>query len=449
MENESEGKAIDESHSQRHEISTFYAPGVFPSSKPAAPPIYRVAGGGRRPQGHIDTDVQLRAASSSPELLGLISESLARFDIGNVVVAFTCAAKLDDGKDMATLTPSPAWVALRGRLVACAEELEPRGMSMCAYAAAKMMCGDDPLLTGLARAGTRRVTAFGATDVAKSCWAFAKLRYVQEPLAESFWGAVAKEAERTLSGGRFVDVSMTAWAFAMADVRNPKLFAEVAAVTRAECETLPPRSLAGIAWAMARARHRDHGLFAAISRQALATVVEFGPHDAAAICWAFSAVREAESTLFEALAARLTESGAIRRLSPPLAAELAWAFAAARVNHASLFAELEEISSAKVAELETEDVAGFAWAFATVGRRNVKMWTALLGYAERFATRFRAPELRLLAWAFQEAGGDRGQELASRLAALLPSSGLKQDLPAADVFVAGGLGLSNAIVPAA
>lgn len=448
MENESEGKAIDESLSQRHEISTFYAPGVFPSSKPAAPPIYRVAGGGRRPQSHIDMDVQLRAASSSKELLGLISEALARFDIGSVVVAFTCAAKLDDGNDMATLTPSPAWASLRGRLVACAEELEPRGMSMCAYAAAKMMCGDEPLLTGLARAGTRRTTAFGATDVAKSCWAFAKLRYVQEPLAESFWGAVAKEADRTLSGGRFVDVSMTAWAFATAGVRNPKLFAEVARITRAECGTLPPRSLAGISWALARARHQDSGLFAEISRQALATVADFGPHDAAALCWAFSAAGEAAPALYETLAARLAESGAARRLSPPLAAELAWAFAAARVNHASLFAELE-LSSAKVVELETEDVAGFAWAFATVGRHDVKMWTALLSYAERFATRFRAPELRLLAWAFQEAGGDRGQALALQLAALLPSTELKQDLPAADVFVTGGLGLSSAIVPAA
>ncbi|CAE8738489.1 unnamed protein product, partial [Polarella glacialis] len=93
---------------------SLYAPGLFPSSsKSAAPPIYLVAGGGRRSAEGIQVDVRLRAAQSPSELLDLVQQGLHRFDVGNVVVAFTCAAKLDDGQNMATLDPHSAWKTLK------------------------------------------------------------------------------------------------------------------------------------------------------------------------------------------------------------------------------------------------------------------------------------------------------------------------------------------------
>lgn len=249
---------------------SFYSPGTFPRSTPAAPPIYRVAGGGRRPQEHVARDGQLRAAVDCRELLRLVAAELPGYDTGSVVVAFTSAAKLDSGRDMTTLWPQAPWLALQERLVECADELEPRGMSMVAYAAAKLMWGDSRLLHRLARAGLRRVQDFGATDVSKSTWAFAKLRFVAEPLAHDFWKAVAREAPSKIRAGRFVDTSMTAWAFATADWKDDQVFAAVAASTRAICDTLPPRSLAGIAWSCARARYYDGALFGDLSRHALA-----------------------------------------------------------------------------------------------------------------------------------------------------------------------------------
>merc|ERR1719215_1228740 len=152
---------------------------------------------------------------------------MPRFETGNVVVAFTTAAKLDDGQDMASLGHSPAWRELQEHVIDCASRLEPRGMSMVAYAAARLVWGDRQLLSGLAASGTRRASDFGATDIAKGTWAFAKLRFVSEPPAKEFWSVVAREAERTISGARFVDISMMSWAFAMTGYGSPGFFSAV------------------------------------------------------------------------------------------------------------------------------------------------------------------------------------------------------------------------------
>ncbi|CAE7398313.1 unnamed protein product, partial [Symbiodinium sp. CCMP2456] len=126
-------------HETKPQKISFYAPGAFPSSKPsAAPPIYVVAGGGRRPREAGELDGRLREARKPQELMQLVASHLPRFDIGNLVVAFTSAAKFEEGCDM-----NPSWSGLLERLLDSAEFLEPRGLSMTAYAAAKLVFGDD------------------------------------------------------------------------------------------------------------------------------------------------------------------------------------------------------------------------------------------------------------------------------------------------------------------
>merc|ERR1719506_2429875 len=103
---------------------------------------------------------------------------------------------------------------------------------MVAYAAARLMWGDERLLLALASSGARRASDFGPTDIAKGCWAFSKLRYVSDPMAVQFWQAMAQEAPRVVKSARFVDVSMMAWAFSITDYVNNDFFAEVATATR-------------------------------------------------------------------------------------------------------------------------------------------------------------------------------------------------------------------------
>lgn len=384
---------------------SLYTPGVFPRSLPSAPPIYRVAGGGRRPQGNIDIDIRLRAAGSSKEMMQVVQEALPRFEMGNVVVAFTTAAKLDEGKEMASLEHSPAWPLLQEKVIESAPQLEPRGMSMVAYAAARLMWGDERLLEGLATSGVRRVSDFGATDVAKATWAFAKLRFVEEPAAREFWRVALPEAERAIRGARFVDVSMIAWAFAITRLGNNGLFAAVSAAVWAPAEPLPPRSLAGTCWSLAAARYQDQKPFREIARLARVCVSDFTAHDISAICWGFAMADAVDALLFEKLATHAVQRGLIRKLGPPLAAELAWGFAAAGVQHVGLFEELQQLCVAKILDLETEDVTSFAWAFAT--QRSVQAldaFRAILKYCERFAARLRPSDRRVIAWALDTAG---------------------------------------------
>ncbi|CAE7825712.1 unnamed protein product, partial [Symbiodinium sp. CCMP2592] len=262
----------------------------------------------------------------------LVASHLPRFDIGNLVVAFTSAAKFEECCDM-----HPSWSGLLERLLDSAEFLEPRGLSMTAYAAAKLVFGDDRLLVPLATASVRQAPRFGATDVAKACWAFAKLRFVEEPSARSFWQAMAEPASRNIPGARFVDVSMICWAFAATDQVSPAVFEAASLETRSIVHELPPRSLAGVAWAFARARHHDPGLYQLLARRSGEVLSEFTAHDAASFCWGFATAEMPHTPLFEQLALHLNQPGernasALRRLSAPLAAELCWAFAAASIQ---------------------------------------------------------------------------------------------------------------------
>lgn len=375
---------------------SFYAPGYFPSSKPSVPPIYATTS--RRPKEALEVDGKLREADSK-ELWSLVSSALPRFDTGNLVVAFTSCAKLEEG---GWEMHSEIFLELVERLLGCIDSLEPRGLSMTAYSAAKLLFGDYRLWSQLSAASCRCSQRFGATDVAKATWAFAKLRFVEE--MPDFWQCMVEPAIVACRGARFVDVSMIAWAFASTNQATPALMEEVARETLQVLPELPPRSLAGISWAFARARAWEHReLFAQMHQRSLAVLQEFSAHDAAAFCWAFSVLGCADSHLFSELAKHLdseTRGGlsALRRLSPPLAAELAWALASARVEAPTVFSTLQELCVSQLESLETEDLCGFAWAFATCTGKP-ETFDAIAKHAERYAGRLRPDEVKLLCWA--------------------------------------------------
>ncbi|CAL1138431.1 unnamed protein product [Cladocopium goreaui] len=376
---------------------SFYAPGYFPSSKPSVPPIYATTL--RRSKEALEVDGKLRDASNSQELWGFIASALPRFDTGNLVVAFTTAAKVDEG---GSEIHQEIFLELVERLLSSVESLEPRGLSMTAYSAAKLLFGDHRLWSQLSAASCRCCHRFGATDVAKATWAFAKLRFVDE--MPEFWQCMVEPAIAALrTGARFVDVSMIAWAFASTQRATAALMEEVARETLQALPELPPRSIAGIAWAFAKAGAQHQQLFTQLRERAKLVLREFSAHDAAAFCWAFSALGCADSSLFTELALHLDSDGshratALRRLSPPLAAEFSWALASASVEAPSVFATLQELCVSNMEILETEDVCGFAWAFATQNGTAVT-FDAIARYAERYAGRLRPAEVNLLCWA--------------------------------------------------
>eukprot|EP00913_Durusdinium_trenchii_P033157 g31040.t1 len=142
---------------------SFYSPGYFPSAKPSAPPIYSTTG--RRPKEALEVDRQLREAPNLQALWRFVAQHLPHFDTGNLVVFYEVVERLLSSMDF----------------------LEPRGLSMLAYSAAKLLYGDHRLLSQLSACSCRCCHRFGATDVAKATWAFAKLRFVEEEMAQEFW----------------------------------------------------------------------------------------------------------------------------------------------------------------------------------------------------------------------------------------------------------------------
>ena len=73
----------------------------------------------------------------------------------------------------------------------------------------------------------KRIEDFGPTDAAKLAWVLARLQITEA--VRPLWVALSAEASKKIcSSGRFIDISMTAWAFAKAGMAERVLFGQLA-----------------------------------------------------------------------------------------------------------------------------------------------------------------------------------------------------------------------------
>ncbi|CAJ1368050.1 unnamed protein product [Effrenium voratum] len=194
--------------------------------KKGAPPIYSSLG--RRSEEALARDRRIRDAASFSELLHALQEGLPDFDEGSLVIAFCVGAKLVDERSLASVASLPVWASLQQRLRDATHRLEPRGLSMVAYACAKMAWREEAFLRDVAAASTKKAPDFGSTDIAKICWAYAKLDFVAE--ASELWAAMGQVLQK-VHLSRHVDLSMIFWAFSTARQGDAALYAELASAS--------------------------------------------------------------------------------------------------------------------------------------------------------------------------------------------------------------------------
>ena len=201
-----------------------------------ATPIFMSPSG--RSEAALLLDRRLRAAESVPQLGALLEMEM---DVGNVVIALSAAARVADERTLPTLRFGyPAYGQLLARALEAIEALEPRGLAMAAHAAAKLSWRQ--AAEALAAAAASRAPELTAQELAKICWALAKL----EVLQHSTWRSLAQQLALKVEDLRPVDLSMLAWAFGTCELEKQVVEPLASQAERLMAE-LTPQCLANIA----------------------------------------------------------------------------------------------------------------------------------------------------------------------------------------------------------
>lgn len=264
------------------------------------PHIFSPAGGRRREA--IVIDRRLHGANVIPEYMRVLSQCIASFDAGNVVVALSQAAKIVDEAAVPKLKAQPLWQALLDNLMSCVGELEPRGLSMAAYDCAKLGCREEAVLSALASASTRRAQDFGGKDIAKMCWAIAKTGLRDGEVFEDFWAAMEAQVPAKVHDGNVADVSMIAWSFATMEIGAQAMYHETALALLAMSSDIPPQSLSNIVWAYASMGFYDSTVAAAVCARAITSIDAFVEFDMSDLCWGLARMNAVDYPLFDQLA---------------------------------------------------------------------------------------------------------------------------------------------------
>lgn len=355
-------------------MSSFYAAATWHAGKQGPPPIFASIGV-RHPR-NIELDIELREQQSLEALFMVVRRELRRFDAGNTVISIAQMPKVMGGQVLNGFGMDAAWIDLQDHARRAVSRLEPRGLSMLAYAYARIGGWDDrDLLRVLLDKALARMADFGPTDAAKLAWVLAKLGLGQE--VRELWASLSRQAAmRICSSGRFIDISMTAWAFAKAGMAERVLFGQLA-TSALQCTELPPHTIANLLWAFAKSKNPNAPLFDMCAQRAIECVRDFDRQSISNTVWAFATVDHCHEELFATFATYTVESQLWQQFTPQMASNLLWAYSKVGVTNVPLYDAFAEYIAARIDDFDGQNVANCAWAYAIAQLPNSRVFDIL------------------------------------------------------------------------
>jgi len=186
----------------------------------------------------------------------------------------------------------------------------------------------------------------------------------------------------------------TAWAFATAGVKAPKLFDAIATEAPAQFSEFSSQELVNTAWAFATAGAWTLELFEAIDAAALWRLGEFKSQELVTVAWAFAKACFKAPVLFDAIAAEALPR--LDEFNSQNLANVAWAFAKAGVTAPELFEAIAATALPRFDEFNPQGVANTAWAFACFGRLSPDQIAVVLDRVGRDMSSFEDIDLSQL-----------------------------------------------------
>lgn len=382
-------------------MSSFYAASSWRSLSAKGPPPIFASIGVRHPR-CIELDIEMREQETLPTLFACIGKEIRHADAGNIVIAFAQIPKVAGGEKLSSYSQDVVWIALQERVRRVVSQLEPRGLSMLAYALARLPGWyDEELVMDVLDRSLPRMSDFGPTDAAKLAWVLAKLQIKER--ARDLWAALAKEAAKKIcSSGRFIDISMTAWAFAKAGMAERVLFGQLASAAM-ECSELPPHTIANLLWAFAKSKNPNPPLFEMLGKRAVENVTQFDRQSVSNTVWAYATLAECNEELFATFAEYTVSSGLWRKFSPQMASNLLWAYAKVGITIIPLFDAFAEFIETNFQDFDCQNIANIAWAYAVAQLPTRSVFDILTRCIRGRLDTFRQDELCGLLHAFTKA----------------------------------------------
>ncbi|CAE7569666.1 VCPKMT [Symbiodinium sp. CCMP2592] len=393
--------------------------------------------------------------STAPEIIQVVQENLAEFNLVNCTTALQRYAKAlgsgpgrpDAARRGGQQRPAEAEEPLRRLLLRTAElaqaagtQVPPQNLANALWAAERLVASPgapQATLAAIARKAMgdpKRLRAFSGQHLANIAWAIAKLltgssaaQLLQSAGAtsqEAFLEPLCSALETRAWDLNAQELSMAAWALGTvghdnhAAARVVAILGEAARWQPEGAQGLSAQQLATMAWACARLGCRSEAILQDIATAAAPKVArgDFNEQDLVNMAWAYGRLEFSAEALRKVLAkaatrylAKTAQSG--RRhsgtgFSASQLAVVAWSLARMGIRESKTLKFIAEEATQRVSELSPRDVTDIVWALAHSQTPATGFMAAAAGYAKARQSSFGTQELLRFLGAFRRAGGD-------------------------------------------
>lgn len=250
-------------------------------------------------------------------------------------------------------------------------EFRPRGLVNIAWAFAAVHVASGPLLQGISTELQVKESECSVIDLSSMLWSFATLAMSASPSVNDMVAAIS---------GRVQDfgaqsLSNTAWAFAVLDLEHRNLFDDLIAASVARSQEFPVQNIVNTVWACAQLVYQNQEFVSSMSSAAADKLHNFEDVSLVTMVWAFATLAVRDDPLvgpLEKATLAILRSGRsdwrdLCNLSWVLT-ELKWTSLA--MKEALVFAafqNLQKLKSSESAEAFSTEVRTIVRALATAG----------------------------------------------------------------------------------
>lgn len=261
--------------------------------------------------------------------------------------------------------------ALASSAIGMISEFRPQDFGNTAWAYAKLVIANRPLLDALSAAAIRSLSHFPPQNLANIAWALATLSINDRPLLN----AIASAAIRRLGNFNSQHLAHMFWSMASLGVFDKPFLEALSAEAIRKIGDFNPQELSNTAWACARMGFIHQPLLAAIASAVLRRIHSLVPQDFANILWSFSKLGYVHMPLLSSIAKAVIHQ--IRNFNPQDLANTAWAVANLRVRDGPLMQSISSQVGRKIATFEGSDFSTTAWAFSALGLDHEELQNAI------------------------------------------------------------------------
>jgi len=204
-------------------------------------------------------------------------------------------------------------------------------------------------------------TAFSVQCMSVVCWSCAALRLQEDRL----WTTIAELASPKLGELKPYELSNMTWAYAKVNMGTPDFFLSVShrMMTR-EPGDFSLQCLSMVAWSFATAKIRDPVLFSHLAKEIIASSATAKPQEIANTLWAYAKNRCQEAQLFHKLGDVALSDDLLWTFKPQELSNTVWSFATVGIQHPPLFRRAMTVAIAIRRQLSPQNSANILWALA-------------------------------------------------------------------------------------